>query len=86
MINTDAVRRHIEYIKNDKYDSEFCVALLLYDLAGLYGNDITEEDINKAYEISKKYSSIYKDEIRDEINYELSKEQEEEKDIDEYEK
>lgn len=78
MLDIEAVKKHVEYLRKDNYNREFYVALLLYDIAGYYEKDITEEKINRAYEISDRYDSIYKEELRDDINCELTKEQEEE--------
>lgn len=70
-MNIEEVKKHINYLRCDKYDKEFYVALLLYDIAGLHEKDITEEYINKAYEIFDDYDSIYKEEIRYEVQDEL---------------
>lgn len=70
-MNIEEVKKHIEYLRSDKHDREFYVALLLYDVLGLYGKDITEEDINKAYEISDDYDSIYNEDMRDRLKEEI---------------
>ena len=34
-LNRDAIEKHLKYLKEDKYDREFYVALLLYDIKGI---------------------------------------------------
>ena len=79
-MNINYVKEHIEYLRKDKFSNEFYVALILYDVLGYCEEDITEEKINKAYDIIDEYDSIYNEDLRDRIRDELEEEYEEEQD------
>lgn len=81
MLDIEAVKEHIKYLREDKKDREFYVALLLYDVLGLEEKDITEEKINKAYEIEDKYDSIYNEDLRDNLKEDIEPEEEQEEEI-----
>ena len=76
-LNKEAIERHLKYLKEDRYDREFYVALLLYDIKGVYGiQDLTDKDIDRAYEIQDRYDSIYNGDMRDSFLYEYELESE----------
>lgn len=81
MLNIEEIKKHIEYFRKDKYDREFYVALLIYDVLGYNEKEVTEEIINRVYDIEDQYESIHKSELRDELRNELEMEQEEEIEI-----
>ena len=79
-LNRDAIEKHLKYLKEDKYDKEFYVALLLYDIKGIKDvKDLTDEDIDIAYEIQDDYDYIYNKDMRDRFlyNFEMRKDEEE---------
>lgn len=76
------VKEHVEYLRKDRFSNEFYVALILYDILGIYEKDVTEEKINKAYDIIDEYDSIYNEDLRERIRDELEEEYEEEHDKD----
>ena len=79
-LNRDAIEKHLKYLKEDKYDKEFYVALLLYDIKGIKDvKDLTDEDIDIAYEIQDDYDYIYNKDMRDRFlyNFEMGKDEEE---------
>ncbi len=80
----EEIKKHINYLKNDKYSREFYVALLLYDILDIDANDVTEDMVNNVFDIQDDYDSIYNEDLRDRIREEI----EEELDLDErdYEK
>ena len=80
-LNIDAVKNHMKYLKDDVYDREFYVALVLYDIVGMERKSITEEVINKALDIIDDYESIYDNDMRDDIRYGIKNDYE----INEYE-
>lgn len=75
-MNIEKIKDHIKYLREDKYCEEFYIALLSYDVLGFHENEITEEIINKIFEIEDEYDSIYNEELRDRINIEVNKNQE----------
>lgn len=77
-LDIEAVKKHIKYLREDTNNREFYVALLLYDVLGYSEKDITEQNINKAYEIEDRYDSIYKEELREDLRHDLEEEYEEE--------
>lgn len=77
-MNREAIERHMKYLQEDKYDREFYVALLLYDVKGLTVGDLNNDIINKAFEISDDYDSIYNEDMRDRLLYNFDNEKEEE--------
>ena len=79
-LNKDAIEKHLQYLKEDKYNTEFYVALLLYDVKGIDSiKDLTDEDIDVAYKIQDEYDSIYNEDMRDRFlnNFEMEKDEEE---------
>ena len=46
MINIDAVKNHIKYFREDKHDSEFYIALLIYDILGYDEKQVDQEIVN----------------------------------------
>lgn len=79
-LNRDVIEKHLKYLKEDKYDREFYVALLLYDIKGIDNvKDLTDEDIDIAYKIQDDYDSIYNEDMRDRFlyNFEMEKDEEE---------
>jgi len=77
-MNRKEIEKHIEYLEQDKYNNEFYVALLLYDVLGVRRDELTDEQIQRAYELQDEYDSIYNEDLRERLQYELEKEQEEE--------
>lgn len=77
-MNKEAIERHMKYLQEDKYDREFYVALLLYDVKGLTVSDLNNDIINKAFNISNGYDSIYNEDMRDRLLYDFDNEKEEE--------
>lgn len=84
-MNYNMVKSHIEYIRKDRYYKEFYAALLLYDVLGLTENEINEEIIEQAYDISDEYESIYNEDLRDRIRDEISETIEQNKDYEDME-
>ena len=76
------VKEHVEYLRKDKFSNEFYVALILYDILGIYEKDIIFVKLNTAYEIIDEYESIYNEDMRDRIRDELENEYEEEQEMD----
>lgn len=70
-MNIEEIKKHLDYIKNDKYSREFYVALLLYDILDVSADELTEDMVNKTFEIQDKYDSIYKEDLRDRIRDEI---------------
>lgn len=77
-MNREAIEQHMKYLQDDHYDREFYVALLLYDVKGLTSQDLTDEIIDKAYEISDEYDSIYNTDMRERLLYYFDEEIEDE--------
>lgn len=77
-LNREAIENHMKYLQQDKYDREFYVALILHDICGLTVRDLNNDIINKAFEISDDYDSIYNEDMRDKLNNEIEQEREEE--------
>ncbi len=76
-MNKEAIERHMKYLQEDKYDREFYVALLLYDVKGLTVSDLNNDIINKAFKISNDYDSIYNEDMRDRLLHDFDNEKEE---------
>lgn len=70
-MNIEELKKHLAYIKNDKYSREFYVALLLYDILDVSVDELTEDMVNKTFEIQDKYDSIYNEDLRDKIRDEI---------------
>lgn len=70
-MNIEELKKHLDYIKNDKYSREFYVALLLYDILDVSVDELTEDMVNKTFEIQDKYDSIYNEDLRDSIRDEI---------------
>lgn len=70
-MNLDAVKRHMEYLKNDKFDREFYIALILYDVCGMPVEQVTEEIIYDTHEIIDSYDSIYDNFLRDHVREDI---------------
>ncbi len=81
-MNREAIERHMKYLQEDKYDREFYVALLLYDVCGLTAKDLNDDIIDKAFDISDDYDSIYNEDMRDRLLYDMDYEKEEEQERD----
>ena len=77
MLNIDAVKNHIKYFREDKYDSEFYIALLIYDILGYDEKQVDQEIVNRVDDIESLYESIYKGVLIDELRSEFKIEQEE---------
>lgn len=75
-MNIEKIKDHIKYLREDKYNTEFYVALLAYDIFEFDEKEITEEIINKIFEIEDRYDSIYNEELRDELRREIEENQE----------
>lgn len=76
IMNIEKIKDHIKYLREDKYNTEFYVALLAYDIFEFDEKEITEEIINKIFEIEDRYDSIYNEELRDELRREIEENQE----------
>jgi hypothetical protein len=70
-MNIEAIKNHMNYLKNDKYDMEFYIALLLYDILDVPIDKVTKEMIDLAYNIKDDYDSIYNEDLRDRIREEI---------------
>ena len=75
-MNIEKIKDHIKYLREDQYNTEFYVALLAYDIFEFDEKEITEEIINKIFEIEDRYDSIYNEELRDELRREIEENQE----------
>lgn len=71
MLDTNAVKEHINYLKKDKHDREFYVALLLYDVCGLPIDKLNNEIISKTQKIIDDFDSIYNDYLRERVREEV---------------
>ncbi len=75
-MNIEAIKNHITYLEKDKYDLEFYIALLLYDILGVKADEVTEEMIDTAFDIQDEYESIYNEDLRyrfrEEIEFEYN--------------
>lgn len=70
-LDIDAVKNHMKYLKQDKFDREFYVALMLYDVCNIPIENVTEETIEATHEIIDSYDSIYDYDLRDRVNAEI---------------
>ena len=61
----------MKYLKQDKFDREFYVALMLYDVCNIPIENVTEETIEATHEIIDSYDSIYDYDLRDRVNAEI---------------
>lgn len=87
MLDIEAVKNHIKYLREDQYSKEFYVALLMYDILGLEEEDVTKEIVSDVFDIQDNYDSLYKEELREELrDLVLEKEQEEEEEQEEAER
>lgn len=77
MLNIDAVKNHIKYFREDKHDSEFYIALLIYDILGYDEKQVDQEIVNRVDDIESLYESIYKGVLIDELRSEFKIKQEE---------
>lgn len=77
-LNKDAIARHLKYLQEDRYDREFYVALLLYDVLGLDVKELNDENIERTYKLQDEYDSIYNEDLRDRLQEELVRERYEE--------
>ena len=80
-LNRNAIEEHLRYLEADKYDREFYVALLLYDVLGIRKEEVTDEQIERAYELQDDYQSIYDEDLRERLRYELSLEKDQEEEL-----
>ena len=77
-LNREAIEKHLKYLKEDAYCREFYVALLLYEIKGIDDiKNLTEKDIDIAYEIQDDYDSIYNEDMRDRFLYDFTLEKDE---------
>ena len=77
-LNREAIEKHLKYLKEDTYCREFYVALLLYEIKGIDDiKNLTEKDIDIAYEIQDDYDSIYNEDMRDRFLYDFTLEKDE---------
>lgn len=81
MLNIDAVKNHIKYFRENKYDREFYIALLMYDVLDYNESDVTQDIIDTIYDVEGRYEYIYKQTLRDELRGELEIETEIEEEI-----
>ena len=51
MLNIDAVKNHIKYFRENKYDREFYIALLMYDVLDYNESDVTQDIIDTIYDV-----------------------------------
>lgn len=77
-LNKDAIASHLKYLQEDRYDREFYVALLLYDVLGLDVKELNDENIERTYKLQNEYDSIYNEDLRDRLQEELARERDEE--------
>ena len=77
MLNIDAVKNHIKYFREDKYNSEFYIALLIYDILGYDEKQVNQDIINRVDDIEGLYETIYKGVLIDELKNEFKIEKEE---------
>ena len=80
-LNRKAIEEHLKYLEEDKYDKEFYVALLLYDVLGIRKEELTDKQIKRVYKLQDDYQSIYDDDLRERLRYESDIEKEEEEDL-----
>jgi len=76
-LNRNAIEEHLKYLEEDKYDKEFYVALLLYDVLGIKKEEVTDEQIKRVYDLQDDYRSIYDEDLRDRLMYESELEKDE---------
>jgi len=77
MLKIEAVKNHIKNLREDKYDREFYIALLMYDVLGYDENQVNKEIVDRVYDIEDLYESIYNGALRDELRSEFEIEQDE---------
>lgn len=82
-LNKDAIASHLKYLQEDRYDREFYIALLLYDVLGLDAKELNDENIERTYKLQDEYDSIYNEDLRDRLQEELARERYEELDQEE---
>ena len=70
-LDIDAVKEHIKYLKEDKFDREFYVALLLYDVCGIPIEKVTDDIVSKTHELIRNFDSIYNESLRDRVRDEI---------------
>ena len=63
-MNLEEIKKHIQYLMDDKYDREFYVALALYDILGLKPEQVTSDLANNVFEIIDNYNTIYEEFLR----------------------
>lgn len=73
-MNREAIEKHLRYLQEDKYDREFYIALLLYDIKGITVEDLNNDVINKVFKINNEYDSIYNEDMRDRLLYDFDNE------------
>jgi len=67
-MNRKEIEKHFKYLAEDRYNSEFYVALLLYDIVGIEMEKIDDEIIDYVYELQDEYDSIYNEDLRDRLH------------------
>lgn len=77
-LNKNAIASHLKYLQEDRYDREFYVALLLYDVLGLDVKELNDENIQCTYKLQDEYDSIYNEDLRDRLQEELTKKRDKE--------
>ena len=76
-LDKEAIEKHLKYLREDKHCNEFYVALLLYDIKGINDiKDLTDEDIEAAFDIQDEYDSVYNEDMRERFLYDLNLEKE----------
>lgn len=70
-MNLEAVKNHMEYLKQDKFDREFYIALMLYDVYGMSAENVTEEIMESTHEIIDSYDTIYDNDLRERVKEEI---------------
>lgn len=80
-MNIEEVKKQMKYMKETRASSEFYTALILYDIKGLSPDEITEDMVMKAYEISDDYDSIYNEDMRYRALYEFDLEETQEEEL-----
>ncbi|MBQ2947123.1 MAG: hypothetical protein IJE04_04665 [Bacilli bacterium] len=80
-LDRKVIEEHLKYLDEDKHYNEFYVALLLYDVLGIRKEDLTDEQIDRVYDLEDEYESIYNEDLRYRLLYELDKEKEEEEEL-----
>ncbi len=65
MLNKEAIKNHLNYLKNNKFSMEFYIALLLYDMSIVESNKVIDKNIS--WNIQKMFDDMYKKDLRDKI-------------------